>query len=121
DKHLGPYEILSPLGAGGMGEVWRARDTRLNREVAIKVLRASFAHDAEAVRAFFQMRRLTEGPRFSYAPRKNNCEPSVGEREFIKKIALAYRRLMPIQYLKNPGRTLCKSFSWVNRHYASRS
>ena len=36
-SRLGPYEILSPLGAGGMGQVWRARDTRLNREVAIKV------------------------------------------------------------------------------------
>ena len=53
DKRLGPYEILSPLGAGGMGEVWRARDTGLDREVAIKVLPASFAHDEEAVRAFF--------------------------------------------------------------------
>ncbi len=40
---LGPYEILSRLGAGGMSEVWRARDTRLNREVAIKVLPASWA------------------------------------------------------------------------------
>jgi serine/threonine protein kinase len=37
-SRLGPYEIFSPLGAGGMGEVYRARDTRLQREVAIKML-----------------------------------------------------------------------------------
>src|SRR5262247_2014960 len=46
------YEILAPLSAGGMGEVWRARDTRLNREVAIKVLPASFANDADRLRRF---------------------------------------------------------------------
>ena len=40
---LGPYEILSPLGAGGMGEVYRAKDTKLHREVAIKVLPADVA------------------------------------------------------------------------------
>jgi serine/threonine-protein kinase len=49
---LGHYEILSPLGVGGMGEVWRARDTRLNREVAIKVLPATFALDAERLGRF---------------------------------------------------------------------
>ena len=44
---LGPYEIRAAIGAGGMGEVYRARDTKLNRDVAIKVLPESFAHDAE--------------------------------------------------------------------------
>ena len=44
---LGPYEILSPLGAGGMGEVYRARDTKLRREVAIKVLPADVASSPE--------------------------------------------------------------------------
>jgi serine/threonine protein kinase len=43
--HLGPYEILAPLGAGGMGEVYRARDTRLERTVAVKILPAQFASD----------------------------------------------------------------------------
>lgn len=54
---LGPYEIQSPLGAGGMGEVYRARDTRLNRDVAVKVLPASFAADAERLQRFAQESR----------------------------------------------------------------
>jgi len=56
-SRLGPYEILSPLGAGGMGEVYRARDTRLAREVAIKVLPERFASDADLVRRFEQEAR----------------------------------------------------------------
>ena len=54
---LGPYEILSPLGAGGMGEVYRARDARLGRAVAIKVLPQSVAIDAERLRRFEQEAR----------------------------------------------------------------
>jgi serine/threonine protein kinase len=49
---LGPYEITAPLGAGGMGEVFRARDTRLARDVAVKVLPARLAADAEALARF---------------------------------------------------------------------
>ena len=51
---LGPYEIQLPLGAGGMGEVYRARDTRLGREVAIKVLPSAFSLDPERLRRFKQ-------------------------------------------------------------------
>ena len=54
---LGPYEILASLGAGGMGEVYRARDTRLQRDVAIKVLLASFAADPDRLRRFEQEAR----------------------------------------------------------------
>src|SRR4249920_3680056 len=49
---LGPYELLSRLGAGGMGEVYRARDTRLGREVAVKVLPERVASDPEALARF---------------------------------------------------------------------
>jgi len=42
---LGPYEIVAPIGAGGMGEVYRAHDARLNRDVAVKILPAAFSSD----------------------------------------------------------------------------
>jgi serine/threonine protein kinase/roadblock/LC7 domain-containing protein len=54
---LGPYEIVSPLGAGGMGEVYRAKDTRLGREVALKILPESFAQEPERLRRFEQEAR----------------------------------------------------------------
>ena len=53
-KRLGPYEILSTIGAGGMGEVYRARDPRLKRQVAIKVLPTSFSSDPQRLRRFEQ-------------------------------------------------------------------
>jgi eukaryotic-like serine/threonine-protein kinase len=53
-SRLGPYEIVSPLASGGMGEVFRARDTRLKREVAIKVLPPAVSLDADRLRRFEQ-------------------------------------------------------------------
>ena len=55
---LGPYEIVALLGKGGMGEVWRAKDTRLGREVALKLLPTEFASDAERLRRFEKEARL---------------------------------------------------------------
>jgi len=49
---LGPYEIVGPLGAGGMGEVYRARDTKLGRDVAIKILPDAFGADSDRVARF---------------------------------------------------------------------
>src|SRR5215475_9840148 len=51
---LGPYEIIASIGAGGMGEVYHARDTRLGRDVAIKVLPSSFSADQERLHRFQQ-------------------------------------------------------------------
>ncbi len=55
---LGPYEILAPLGAGGMGEVYRARDGKLNRDVAIKVLLPAVANDPDRLARFSREAQL---------------------------------------------------------------
>ena len=50
--HLGPYTIIGPLGSGGMGEVYRAHDPRLSRDIALKILPPAFAHDADRLARF---------------------------------------------------------------------
>jgi len=55
---LGPYEILAPIGAGGMGEVWKVKDTRLDRTVALKVLSEEFFEDKERVARFEREAKL---------------------------------------------------------------
>jgi serine/threonine protein kinase len=67
---LGPFEVTVPLGAGGMGEAYRARDTRLGREVAVKVLSAEFAADTDR-RTRFEQEVLSlhrRGPRVGGPP-----------------------------------------------------
>jgi len=58
---LGPYEVVAPLGAGGMGEVYRARDTRLGREVAVKVMPAHLSENADARARFEREARVVSG------------------------------------------------------------
>jgi len=57
-RHIGVYQISAPLGKGGMGEVYRARDTRLGRDVAIKILPQAFANDADRVARFEREARV---------------------------------------------------------------
>jgi len=57
-SRLGPYEIQAPLGSGGMGEVYRARDPKLRRDVAIKVLPGAFSHDEERLPRFEREARV---------------------------------------------------------------
>ena len=57
-QRLGAYTIVSPLGAGGMGEVWRATDTRLGRDVALKLLPAAFASDPDRLARFEREAKL---------------------------------------------------------------
>ena len=64
---LGPYEILAPLGAGGMGEVYRARDRKLDRDVAIKVLPQSVAADPDTLARFErEAKAVAARPSLSY-------------------------------------------------------
>ena len=80
---LGPYEILSPLGAGGMGEVYRARDARLGRDVAIKIVPAAFAADPRAphsLRTGGPCRRCAQSSQHSGCARRR---PARGRAPFI--------------------------------------
>src|ERR1700750_2228773 len=56
-QRIGPYQVVGQIGAGGMGEVYRAHDARLNRDVAIKVLPSSFSSDPDRLRRFAQEAR----------------------------------------------------------------
>ena len=69
---LGPYELVAPIGAGGMGEVYRANDTRLDRTVAIKVLPADLAESAERNARFQRGRPRAYRGRFDPGSRKSH-------------------------------------------------
>lgn len=80
---LGPYEIVAPLGAGGMGEVCRAKDARLDREVAIKVLPDLFARDKERVARFEREAKLLASLNHSNIAQIHGFEESEGKKFLV--------------------------------------
>ena len=91
---LGPYEILGPIGAGGMGEVYRARDPRLGREVAIKILPASFSPDPDRLRRFEQEARAA-GVSTTRTSRRSTTSVSTTARPTSSRSCSRARRCAP--------------------------
>jgi serine/threonine protein kinase len=83
---VGPYEIVSPIGAGGMGEVYRARDTKLNREVALKVLPSAFARDAERMARFQREAQLLASLNHPNIAAIHGLEESGGVRALVMEL-----------------------------------
>ena len=83
---LGPYEILAPLGAGGMGEVYRARDTKLDREVAIKVLPAAVARDAARLARFEREAKVLASLNHPNIAQIHGIEESGGSRALVMEL-----------------------------------
>jgi len=73
---LGPYEIVAPIGAGGMGEVYRARDTKLDRDVALKILPESFAHDPDRLARFEREAKTLAALNHAHIAQIYGLEPS---------------------------------------------
>jgi serine/threonine protein kinase len=104
---LGPYEILTPLGAGGMGEVYRARDTRLERSVAIKILSAQFSFDPVHKQRF---EREASPLDYLGAIAPKNVE--------IARVAIRFRRSLLRSGSNDSGRVVAFRKQWYDRFAA---
>ena len=83
---VGPYEIVSALGAGGMGEVYRARDERLNREVAVKVLRPAVINDPDRLARFRREAQLLAALNHSNIAHVHGLEDAGGHPALIMEL-----------------------------------
>src|SRR6476620_765700 len=86
DTRIGQYEILSTLGAGGMGEVYRARDTKLDRDVALKVLPESFVHDPDRLARFQREAKVLASLNHSNIAHIHGLEESNGVRALVMEL-----------------------------------
>ena len=89
--HLGPYEILGAIGVGGMGEVYRARDTKLDRDVAIKVLPESVAADPERIARFEREAKTLAAlnhPHIAHIYGLEEANPSTGSGHVVRALVM---------------------------------
>jgi serine/threonine protein kinase len=119
---LGPYEILSSLGAGGMGEVYRARDTRLDRTVAVKILPTHLSESPEAKQRFDREARA-----ISSLSHPNICHLyDVGQHDRISYLVMEYlegetlgERLLkgrlPLEQVFRVGAEICHGLEQAHR------
>jgi serine/threonine-protein kinase len=128
---LGPYEILSALGAGGMGEVYRARDTRLKREVALKILPESFANDTDRLARFQREAEVLAAlnhPHIAAIYGLEGADPSAGSGlavvralvlELVEGETLADRIArgpVPVDEALPIARQICEAFEAAHEH-----
>ena len=126
---LGPYEIISPLGAGGMGEVYRARDTRLERTVAIKVLPSHLSSSSELKARFEREARAISSLNHPYI-----CHLyDIGSQDGIAYLVMEYRQgdtladrlrkgALPLRQAMEFGSQIAEALATAHRagHFASR-
>ena len=85
-SRIGPFEVTGSLGAGGMGEVYRARDTRLGREVALKILPAEFVADAERLARFDREARTLAALNHPHIAHLHGVEDSGADRALVMEL-----------------------------------
>lgn len=122
-QRLGPYEVLAPIGVGGMGEVYRALDTRLDRTVAIKILPTQFSEDSEAKQRFDREARA-----ISSLSHPNICQLyDVGSQDGISYIVMEClqgetladrleKGPLPLEQLLRCGIEICEGLGTAHRH-----
>jgi eukaryotic-like serine/threonine-protein kinase len=122
-SRVGPYEILSPLGAGGMGEVYRARDSKLGREVAIKVLPEAFSRDAERMARFQREAKVLASLNQPNIATIHGLEDSGGTRALVMELVegptLANRIKqgpIPVDEAVRIAKQICEALEYAHEH-----
>ena len=112
---LGPYQVLAPIGAGGMGEVYRGRDTKLDREVAIKILPDALAHDPERLARFEREAKVLASLNHTNIAQIYGVEESSGVRALVMELvpgetlAEAEKAPIPLETALNYARQMAEA------------